>query len=289
MKVYCNGKLVSAKNAKVSVFDHGFLYGDGVFEGIRAYNSRVFMLDAHVDRLYRSAHGINLQIRMSKKALARAVVETCKANSMKDGYIRVIATRGTGKLGLNPFLCHNGQIIIIAADIQLYPKKLYEHGLKIITAATIRNHPSAISPNIKSLNYLNNILAKIEAINAGFSEIILLNSQGYVTEATGDNVFIVNGSRLLTPPVSSGILEGISRNIVMELGGKCGLQAQEQMLTRHDLYNADEMFLTGTAAEIISVIEMDRRTIGTGKPGKKTCKLMELFHNLTSTTGTPIQ
>lgn len=288
MKIYLNGKLVPKKDAKISVFDHGLLYGDGVFEGIRTYNGRVFMLEAHIDRLYRSAHAIALSIHMSKKAMIKAVLQTCKANQTMNGYIRLVATRGVGTLGLNPFACRKGQIIIIAANIQLYSKKMYEHGLKVVTAGTVRNHPESINPNIKSLNYLNNILAKIEAINSGVLEVIMLNTQGYVAEASGDNVFIVKDNRLITPPVFCGALDGISRNLVIDLGRQIGLDVRESVLTRYDLYNADEMFLTGTAAEIISVVEMDRRKIGTGKPGRKTLDLTARFHELANQEGTPI-
>jgi branched-chain amino acid aminotransferase len=247
------------------------------------------MLEEHIKRLYKSAHSIALKINMSRKSMERAVIETCKANSTKNGYIRVVATRGVGKLGLNPFSCHNGQIIIIAANIQLYPEEFYDKGMKVITSATIRNHPEALNPNIKSLNYLNNILAKIEAINGGVEEVIMLNHQGYVSEASGDNIFIITENVLHTPPVSAGILEGISRNIVMDLALDTGLNVKETVLTRNELYNADEMFLTGTAAEIISVVEMDSRKIGTGKPGPKTRKLREKFHTLTKNSGTLIK
>lgn len=288
MKVYINGKLFPEKDAKISVFDHGLLYGDGVFEGIRTYNGRVFMLDAHIDRLYRSAHAIALNIRLSKRAIKKAVVQTCKANRMVNGYVRLIVTRGIGTLGLNPFACRNSQVIIIAGNIQLYSKKLYDKGLKVVTSGTIRNNNEALSPSIKSLNYLNNILAKIEAINAGVLEVIMLNSQGYVAEASGDNVFIINGNRLITPPVYSGGLEGISRNLVMDLARQKGFDVCESLLTRYDLYNADEMFLTGTAAEVIGVVEMDRRRIGTGKPGPKTKDLTARFHEFAAHEGTPI-
>ncbi len=288
MKIYINGKLFSEKDAKISVFDHGLLYGDGVFEGIRIYNGRVFMLDAHIDRLYRSAHAIALNIRLSKRAVIKAVVQTCKANRMVNGYVRLIITRGIGTLGLNPYVCRNSQFIIIPANIQLYSKKLYKEGLKVVTSGTIRNNNGALSPSIKSLNYLNNIMAKIEAINAGVLEVIMLNSQGYVAEASADNVFIIKGNQLITPPVYSGGLEGISRNVVMDQARQKGFDVCETLLTRCDLYNADEMFLTGTAAEIISVVEMDRRKIGTGKPGLKTIELTACFHEFAAHSGTPV-
>jgi branched-chain amino acid aminotransferase len=270
------------------VFDHGLLYGDGVFEGIRAYNGRVFKLDEHIDRLYRSAQAIALKIPMTKAEMSDAVVKTCHANGLKDGYIRLVITRGEGELGLNPYLCKEPRVIIIAAGIQLYAKKLYDTGLAIITAGTIRNHVEAVNPRIKSLNYLNNILAKIEAINAGVVECIMLNTQGYVAEASGDNVFVVRGDDLITPPSWCGALEGITRGVVMELAAKHGLKAREDVLTRYDLYTADEVFLTGTAAEIISVVNIDRREIGDGKPGPKTQKLGKAFHALALQSGTPI-
>lgn len=288
MKIYLNGKLVAEKNAKISVFDHGLLYGDGVFEGIRAYNGRVFKLDEHVDRLYRSARAIAMEIPIGRDEMARDVVRTCKANGLRDGYIRLVVTRGEGELGLNPYLCKKPQIIIIAAGIQLYPKKLYETGLRIVTVGVVRNHVEAVNPRIKSLNYLNNILAKIEAINAGVAECILLNPQGYVAEASGDNVFIVRGNELITPPCWCGALEGITRAVVMELAAEHGLKVREDVLTRYDLYTADEVFLTGTAAEIISVVDIDRRRIGDGKPGPTTRRLGAAFHALALRSGTPI-
>ncbi|MGI6086626.1 MAG: branched-chain-amino-acid transaminase [Kiritimatiellia bacterium] len=289
MKIYMNGKLVPESEARVSVFDHGLLYGDGVFEGIRAYNKRVFMLDEHVDRLYRSAHAIALKIPMTRTAMARAVVETCKANRLSDAYIRLVVTRGEGSLGLNPYNCRRPQVIIIAAGIQLYPEKLYARGLKIVTCGTLRNHPESVNPNIKSLNYLNNILAKIEAVNAGVEEAVMLNTKGYVAEATGDNIFIIRNKQLLTPPVSEGALDGVTRNVVMRLAAENGLEVREIQLTRYDLYNADEMFLTGTAAEIISVVEMDRRKIGSGRPGPLTRMLTKKFHVFAADQGTPIE
>lgn len=288
MKIYMNGKMVPARDAKVSVFDHGLLYGDGVFEGIRAYNGRVFMLQEHVDRLYRSALAIALKIPMTKAAMVKAVVRACRENKTANGYIRLVVTRGVGTLGLNPFTCKTPSVIIIAGSIQLYPKDLYEKGMSIITVATVRNLSEALNPNIKSLNYLNNILAKIEAINSGVPEAIMLNSQGLVAEATGDNVFIVKGNSLITPPPHAGILEGITRNVVMDLARQAGYDVREQMLTRYDLYNADEMFLTGTAAEVIPVTDIDRRTIGSGKPGKVTQDLERRFRKFANSVGEPV-
>jgi len=289
MKIYLNGKLVPEKNATISVFDHGLLYGDGVFEGIRTYNGRVFMLEAHVDRLYRSAQAIALEIPMGKPAMIKAVVDTCKANQTLNGYVRLVVTRGVGTLGLNPYSCKKPQIIVIAANIQLYPKELYNQGLNVVTAGTIRNHTEAISPNIKSLNYLNNIMAKVEAINAGVEEVVMLNPQGFVAEASGDNIFIFKGNQLLTPPISEGALEGVTRNVVMDLARHQGYDVRESRLTRYDLYNADEMFLTGTAAEMISVVGMDRRIIGGGKPGTKTRALTEQFRDFAAHNGVPIR
>ena len=289
MKIYLNGKLVPEKDAKVSVFDHGLLYGDGVFEGIRTYNGRVFMLEEHVARLYRSAKAIALDIPMAQKTMVQAVVDTCKANRTMDGYVRLVVTRGVGTLGLNPYVCKKPQIIIIAGNIQLYPKELYRDGLSIVTVGTIRNHTESINPCIKSLNYLNNILAKIEAINSGVMEAIMLNAQGFVAEATGDNVFAVSGQKLLTPPTWAGTLEGITRNVVMDIARSNGFAVSEAMMTRYDLYTADEVFLTGTAAEVIGVVNIDRRRIGDGKPGPATRKLAALFHDFAARTGVPIR
>lgn len=289
MKIYMNGRWVSEKDAKVSVFDHGLLYGDGVFEGIRAYNCRVFMLDEHIDRLYRSARAIALTIPMSKSEMAKAVVKTCKANGIRDGYIRLVVTRGIGTLGLNPFTCEKPQVIIIAANIQLYPQKLYDTGLTIITAGTMRNQAEAVNPRVKSLNYLNNVLAKIEAINAGVMECIMLNPQGYVAEASGDNVFIVRGKTLITPASWCGALEGITRGVVMRLAADMGCTVKEDVLTRYDLYTADEVFLTGTAAEIIGVVNIDKRVIGNGKPGPITRDLERCFRAFAAENGTPIR
>jgi len=288
MKIYLNGKLVPEREAKVSVFDHGLLYGDGVFEGIRSYNGRVFMLEEHVARLYRSAKAIALDIPMSQAAMCNAVVRTCAANKRLNGYIRLIVTRGVGTLGLNPFNCKTPQVIIIAADIQLYPKELYDKGMAIVTVGTTRNLSEAVNPNIKSLNYLNNILAKIEAINAGVMEAILLNGLGHVAEATGDNIFVIKGNSLLTPPASAGVLEGVTRNVVMELARKRGMDVREVTMTRYDIYNADELFLTGTAAEVIAVTKVDRRPIGDGTPGKLTRELAADFKRFANSNGREI-
>jgi len=289
MKIYMNGKLVPQKQAKVSVFDHGLLYGDGVFEGIRAYNGRVFKLEEHVARLYDSATAIGMQIPMTQAGMVKAVVRTCKANKTHNGYIRLVVTRGVGTLGLNPFLCSKPQVIIIAADIQLYPKKLYDDGLRVVTSGTLRNLPEAVNPRIKSLNYLNNILAKIEAINCGCIEAIMLNAGGAVAEATGDNVFAVKGNTIQTPPVDEGILDGITRNTVIALAQEAGLTVQQSRMSRYDLYTADEVFLTGTAAEVIGVVDIDSRSIGDGKPGPVTRRLVKAFRKLASSSGTPIE
>jgi len=288
MKIFMNDKLVDEKDAVVSVFDHGLLYGDGVFEGIRAYNGRVFLLGEHIDRLYDSAKAIALNIPMTKEEMSKAVVKTCKANEIADGYIRLVVTRGKGTLGLNPYLCKKAEIIIIAAKIQLYPQELYDTGLKIVTVGTVRNHPEAINPRIKSLNYLNNVMAKIEAINAGCMECLMLNHKGEVAEASGDNVFVIKNGVISTPPSSCGALEGLTRNKVMEIARELGYEVREAVLARYDLYVADEVFLTGTAAEIISVVDVDKRSVGDGKPGQVTAELSKIYTECARSEGTPI-
>ena len=288
MKVFVDGKFVDEKKAVVSVFDHGLLYGDGVFEGIRAYNGRVFKLSEHVDRLFYSAKAILLKIPMSHRAICEAVRAACKRNKIRDGYIRLVVTRGAGTLGLDPNRCSNPQVIIIADKIQLYPETFYKKGLEIVTVPTTRNHTNAVNPAIKSLNYLNNILAKIEAINAGCVEAIMLNSQGFVAECTGDNVFMLKGGQLLTPPLAAGALYGITRSVAIELAESLGIKAKEPNLTRYDLYNADEVFITGTAAEVVPVVKIDGRQIGSGKPGKLTKKLIKAYQDLTNSTGEAI-
>ena len=289
MKIYIDGKYYSEQNAKVSVFDHGLLYGDGVFEGIRAYHGRVFKLQEHIDRLYCSAKAILLDIPLPPAEMVQAVVATCRQNRVKDGYIRLVVTRGIGTLGLNPNRCKSPSVIIIAGKIQLYPEELYQNGMEIVTVATVRNLHSAVNPAIKSLNYLNNILAKIEANNAGVEEAIMLNAEGYVAECTGDNLFLVKGRNLLTPPLYAGALYGITRSVVMDLGREEGLTVSETNLTRYDVFNADECFLTGTGAEIIPVVKVDGRVIGTGQPGPVTRKLVHDYHRLTQTSGEPIR
>ena len=273
LKIWLDDKLVDEAEAKISVFDHGLLYGDGVFEGIRVYKGKIFELEAHIKRLYRSAKVIRLEIPMSKSKVTRAVEETVKANGIIDGYIRLVVTRGPGTLGLNPFVCEDPSLIIIADNIQLYPEELYEKGMKVISATTVRNHPLAIPPQAKTLNYLNNILAKIEALDNDVPEAIMYNHEGYVAEATGDNIFIVRDGVIYVPPVQAGALEGITRDVVIRLAKEEGFEVVEKNLTRFDLYVCDELFLTGTAAEVIGIVEIDGRVIGDGKPGAVT-KLM---------------
>ena len=288
MKIFIDGKYYSEHDAKVSVFDHGLLYGDGVFEGIRAYHGHVFKLKEHIARLFCSAKAILLEIPMSHAQLMKATVETCRANKLRDGYIRLVVTRGVGTLGLNPRTCKKPSVIIIADKIQLYPPEYYKRGLDIITVPTVRNLHSALNPAIKSLNYLNNILAKIEANNAGVEEAVMLNAEGFVAECTGDNLFIVKNRALFTPPLSAGALYGITRQTVIELAEEAGLKVSEPNLTRYDLFNADECFLTGTGAELIPVVKIDGRVIGTGKPGPITLRLEEDYHALTKVSGEPI-
>ncbi|MGD1042716.1 MAG: branched-chain-amino-acid transaminase [Sedimentisphaerales bacterium] len=277
LKIWLGDKLVDEQDARISVFDHGLLYGDGVFEGIRIYNKRIFEFEAHITRLYNSAKGIRLDIPMSREKLMDATQKTVEANGIIDGYIRLVVTRGVGSLGLNPFTCETSTIIIIADSIQLYPQELYETGIKIISATTVRNHPLAIPPQVKSMNYLNNILAKIEALDYDVPEAIMYNHEGYVAEATGDNVFTVRKGVVYTPPAAAGCLEGITREVVIRLGKKEGIEVIEKNLTRFDLYISDELFLTGSAAEVISVVEIDGRVIGDGRPGPVTKQLRDKF------------
>jgi branched-chain amino acid aminotransferase len=280
LKVYIGGKYYDKADAKISVFDHGLLYGDGVFEGIRSYSGSVFRLREHIDRLYESARAINLRIPISKEEMRKAVVDTLALNRLSDAYIRLVVTRGAGSLGLDPRKTTDPQIIIITDSIQLYPPELYEHGLKIVTAGTTRNIPAALNPRIKSLNYLNNILAKIEGTNAGCLEALMLNARGEVAECTGDNIFTVKNNELHTPSIHSGILEGVTRNAVIELAREAKLPVHERVMDRHDIFMADECFLTGTAAEVIPVVELDGRPIGDGCPGPVTGRLLALFHEL---------
>lgn len=277
LRIWLDDKLVDEDDARISVFDHGLLYGDGVFEGIRVYNSKIFELEAHIRRLFESAKGIRIEVPMSKSKLIKAVQKTVEANGVIDGYIRLVVTRGVGNLGLNPFVCDPARLFIIADNIQLYPEELYETGMKVISATTVRNHPLAIPPQAKSLNYLNNILAKIEALDNDVPEAIMYNHEGYVAEATGDNVFIVRDGVILTPPPEAGGLEGITRAVVIRLAKQEGLEVVEKNLTRFDLYICDEFFLTGTAAEVIGIVEIDGRIIGGGKPGPITRLLRKKF------------
>lgn len=281
LKVYISGKLYDKEDAKISVYDHGLLYGDGVFEGLRSYGGKVFRLEQHLDRLWLSARAICLTIPMTKEALAKAVNDTLAANELKDAYIRLVVTRGAGALGLDPNRCSDPQVIIITDHIALYPREMYEEGLEIITASTIRNHPQALSPRIKSLNYLNNILAKIEGLQAGCQEALMMNHLGHVAECTGDNIFLVRNREILTPPIDAGILEGITRDAVIEVARDAQFTVREITLTRHDVYTADEVFLTGSAAEVIPVVKIDSRPIGDGKVGPVTRELTRRFHELT--------
>ena len=293
MKVYLNGRFVDQSKATVSVFDHGLLYGDGVFEGIRSYDGLIFKLREHIDRLFESAHTIMLRIPLTKAELVGVVKESLRVNRLRDAYVRLVVTRGEGDLGLDPRKCGQPTVFVIADKIELYPKTLYERGLELITVATQRNVPEALNPQIKSLNYLNNILAKIEAINAGYEEAIMLSPSGYVTECTGENLFIVSAHggagaarrSLLTPPPYVGVLRGITRGTVMELAARQRLAVREELLTRHDLFNAQEVFLTGTAAEIVPVVKIDGRVIGAGTPGPVTKTLQQAFRRLTKTAG----
>lgn len=278
LKIWLHTGLVEEKDAKVSVFDHALLYGDGVFEGIRVYDGRVFELEAHIRRLFESARAIRLPISMTKDEMIAAVETTVQANKIGDGYIRLLVTRGVGTLGLNPFTCKQSGLVIIADKIQLYPEELYEKGMKVISATTVRNHPLALSPQVKSLNYLNNILAKMEALDRDVPEAIMYNHEGYVAEATGDNVFIVKNRVVCTPPAEAGGLEGVTRSVVMRLARQEGLEVVEKNLTRHDLYVCDEFFLTGTAAEVIGIVQIDGRTIGDGAVGPVTRLLREKFY-----------
>src|SRR3954467_6956000 len=280
-QVYIAGRFVSQEDAKISVLDHGLLYGDGVFEGLRSYGGKVFRLKEHIKRLYESAKAIWLEIPISAEEMADAVNEAVRVNKIEDGYVRLVVTRGAGTLGLDPNRCSNPQVIIIADVISLYPKELYDKGLEIITVSVQRNHPAALSPRIKSLNYLNNILAKIEGLQAGCIEALMLNHKGEVAECTGDNIFLVRNGVLSTPPLEAGILEGVTRDAVIEVAQDADIEVRQMPLTKHDVYIADECFLTGTAAEVVPVVKVDSRTIGTGKPGPVTRDLETRFKKLT--------
>ena len=288
LQIYIDGTFYPEADAKVSVFDHGLLYGDGIFEGIRFYNGRVFKFDEHLDRLWDSARAIALTIPVTKKEMEQATLETIRRNGLRDGYIRLLVTRGKGNLGLSPDRCPKASVIIIAATIQLYPPEAYERGMTVVTCATRRASPAALSPAVKSLNYLNNIMAKVEANLAKADEGLMLNEQGYVAECTGDNVVIVKRGELFTPPIYAGSLCGITWQAVLDIAGESGLKVHIQELTRYDIYTADEFFLTGTAAEVIAAVKLDNRVIGEGKPGAITNRIIARFRELTQSTGTPI-
>ncbi len=286
-KIWLDGEIIDQAEAKISVFDHGLLYGDGIFEGIRMYNGRVFRLEQHIKRLFSSAKSILLKLPWTEQEVIQATVDTIKANHLTEGYVRLVITRGVGGLGLNPYLCPKPSMFIIAANIQLYADESYENGLELITCATRRPTPASLSPQVKSLNYLNNVMAKIECIQAGVMEGIMLNEQGYVAECTGDNVFIVRDGVVHTPPVSDGSLDGITREVIFDLCKSEGIEIRETTMTRHDIFIADEAFLTGTAAEVIPFVKLDQREIGNGTPGKISKQLITAFRKLANSEGTP--
>jgi branched-chain amino acid aminotransferase len=288
LTIYIDGQFYPESEAKVSVFDHGLLYGDGIFEGIRFYNGRVFQFDEHLDRLWDSARALMLTIPLTKKEMEQATLETIRRNGLRDGYLRLLVTRGKGNLGLSPDRCPKASVIIIAATIQLYPPEAYERGMTVVTCATRRTAPAALSPAVKSLNYLNNIMAKIEANIAKADEGLMLNEEGYVAECTGDNVFIVKRGEIFTPPIYAGSLRGITWQAVLDIASELGLKVNVEQLTRYDIYTADEFFLTGTAAEVIAAVKLDSRVIGDGRPGPITNRIIARFRELTQSTGTPI-
>ncbi len=288
MKIYIDGNFYEKAEARISVFDHGLLYGDGIFEGIRFYSGRVFLLEEHLRRLEASARAIALELPIPLDEIGEAVLETIRRNELQDGYVRLVVTRGCGDLGLSPLLCPKATLFIIAATIKLYPPEKYERGLEIVTCSTRRTTHGALSPMVKSLNYLNNVMAKFEALKAGAGEGLMLNEQGYVAECTGDNIFLVKDGVLTTPPISSGALAGTTRQVVIDLAAKLGIPLSEPFMTRYDVYTADECFLTGTAAEVIPVVKADHRLIGDGNPGPVTRRLIDAFHELTQSSGTPI-
>lgn len=288
IQVYVDGQFYAREDAKISVFDHGFLYGDGVFEGIRAYNGRVWKLTEHLDRLYASAKSIWMEIPISWKEMEEVVLETCRRSDIREGYIRLVVSRGYGDLGLDPRKCPRPTIVCIADKIALYPEEVYQVGMKVISVATRRNAVDTLSPQIKTLNYLTGIMAKISAVTLGYPEVIMLNKEGYVTEGTGDNIFLVKNGRILTPPTYLGILPGITRDVAMEIGREFGYPVEEAVFTLHDVYTADECFLTGTGAEMVPVVEADSRVIGTGQPGPITTRLIQRFRERTQNEGTPL-
>jgi branched-chain amino acid aminotransferase len=286
--IFLDGQLVPESAAKVSVFDHGLLYGDGIFEGIRFYNGRVFRLEEHTRRLFDSAKSILLTIPMTPEEIIQATVDTVKANGLRDGYIRTVVTRGTGPMGLSPYKCPKATVFIIAASIQLYTESAYQNGLTMATVATRRPRHDILSPLVKSLNYLNNVMAKVEAIQAGAEEGLMLNDQGLVAECTGDNIFVVRDGKITTPPLTAGALDGITRGVVFEICRELGIPIQERDMSRHEIFTADECFLTGTAAEVIAAVKLDQRIIGNGKPGTITQKVIARFREIAQSTGTPI-
>ena len=286
--IYLDGKIVSESEAKISVFDHGLLYGDGIFEGIRFYNGRVFRLDEHIRRLYDSAKSILLNIPLAPDEMVKATCDTVRANGLRDGYIRLVVTRGVGPMGLSPFKCPKASVIIIASTISLYPKEAYETGLTMATCATRRPRHDILSPMVKSLNYLNNVMAKVEAIQAGAEEGLMLNDAGLVAECTGDNIFVIRDGVISTPPLTAGALNGITRAVVFEIAEELGIPIRDAEMSRHEIYTADECFLTGTAAEVIAAVKLDQRLIADGKPGPLTLRIIARFRELTQTTGTPI-
>ncbi len=288
MKIFLDGKLVDKEDAKISVFDHGLLYGDGIFEGIRFYKGRVFRLEEHIERLFLSARAILLKMQMTQEEVIQATLDTIAANGLTDGYVRLVVTRGVGGLGLNPFLCDTPSIFIIADGIQLYPEEFYTKGLDLITTGTRRPTPASLPPQVKSLNYLNNVMAKIECIQAGVMEGLMLNQEGNVAECTGDNVFIVKNGTVFTPLTTDGALDGITRQVIIESCKDLGIPIVERTMNRYDVWAADECFLSGTAAEVIPVVKLDSRPIGTGEPGEVTLKILARFRELTQTTGTPV-
>jgi branched-chain amino acid aminotransferase len=288
MKIWLDGKLVEKSEAKLSVFDHGTLYGDGVFEGIRFYKRRIFRLEEHIERLFDSARAIVLNMPWTIEEVCQYTIDTVRANELDDGYIRLVVTRGEGGLGLSPYLCEKPSMFIIASTIKLYPQEHYDNGLTLITCATRRPAPGALMPQVKSLNYLNNVMAKVEAIQAGALEGVMLNEQGYVAECTGDNIFLIKDGKLITPQVSDGALDGITRRVILELSEQLGVPVEERSMTRYDIFTADECFLTGTAAEVIPVKSLDRREIGDGQPGSFTKRFISAFRELAESTGAPI-
>ncbi|MBP83745.1 MAG: branched-chain-amino-acid transaminase [Verrucomicrobiales bacterium] len=288
LQVYIDGEFFDESDAKISVFDHGLLYGDGIFEGIRFYNDRVTCLEEHIDRLFDSAKAIHLEIPSTREEVGNTVIETIKRNQLHDGYVRLVVTRGTGGLGLSPYRCEKASIIVIASTISLYPQEKYEKGLILSTCATRRPTHDSLSPSVKSLNYLSNVMAKVEALASGAEEGVMLNTEGYVAECTGDNIFVVKDDVILTPTVASGSLNGITRRVVIDLAIKANFELKEIQMSRYDMYTADELFLTGTAAEVVPVAQYDKRIIGEGKPGPVTRQLIADYRNLVETTGTPI-